>query len=125
MTAEPTDITTQAREHLASRAPIETMELGALRGEAYESRRLMRLLLPLSDDQRELLRSVFDDAFSERDDSGVPRCEDCAAAAGPLCTGHANSLDTADRYHQLAIALGVLPPGPLIGTTARKQRHQG
>ena len=101
------------------------MDLSALRGEAYDSRRLLRQLLPLSGEQRELLRRVFDDAFSERDDSDVPRCEDCAAAAGPLCAAHLASMDTADRYHQLAIALGVLPPGPLIGTTARKQRHQG
>lgn len=78
--------------------------------------------LPLSDDQRELLRQVFIDAFSERDDSDVPGCEDCAAAAGPLCTAHGADLDQADRYHELGIALGLFPAGPLIGTSARR-RH--
>jgi hypothetical protein len=77
--------------------------------------------LPLSDDQRELLRRVFIDAFSERDDSDVPYCEECAAAAGALCTAHEADLDQADRYHELAIDLGVLPPGPLISDEATRR----
>lgn len=76
----------------------------------------------LNADQRETLRRMYLDALSERDDSECIGCPDCIAADSDLCAVHEADFVMAERYHQLAVALGVAAGESPVGEARARAR---